>query len=99
MREDALYARVLFLFLGVPGAILAIILTFMACLLALFGHHPVTTYVLLVLPIALQEIVLAVWLIAKGFTSPGHLAMSLLDGTDTRFPISTRSRRAGRVSN
>jgi len=28
VREDALYARVLFLFLGVPGAILAIILTF-----------------------------------------------------------------------
>jgi len=27
-REDALYARVLFLFLGLPGAILAIILTF-----------------------------------------------------------------------
>jgi hypothetical protein len=70
--------------------ILAIILTFMACLLALFGHHPVTTYVLLVLPIAVQEIVLAVWLIAKGFTPPAHLAMSLVDGTDTRFPISTR---------
>lgn len=28
VREDALYARILFLFLGVPGAILAIILTF-----------------------------------------------------------------------
>ena len=28
VREDALYARVLFLFLGLPGAILAIILTF-----------------------------------------------------------------------
>jgi pheromone shutdown protein TraB len=50
--------------------ILAIILTLVACLLALFGHHPVTNYVPLVLPIAVQEIVLAVWLIAKGFTSP-----------------------------
>lgn len=50
--------------------ILAIILTFVACLSALFGHHPVTTYALLVLPIAVQEIVLAVWLIAKGFRSP-----------------------------
>ena len=28
VREDALYARVLFLFLGLPGAVLAIILTF-----------------------------------------------------------------------
>ena len=48
--------------------ILAIILMFVACLLALFGHHPVTTYVPLALPIAAQELVLAVWLIAKGFT-------------------------------
>ncbi len=31
VREDALYARVLFLFLGLPGAILAIILTFAVC--------------------------------------------------------------------
>jgi Domain of unknown function (DUF4386) len=51
--------------------ILAIISTLVACLLALFGRHPVTTYVLLVLPIAVQEIVLAVWLIAKGFRRPG----------------------------
>jgi len=50
--------------------VLAIILTLVACLLALFGHHPVTTYVPLVLPIAVHVIVLAVWLIAKWFTSP-----------------------------
>jgi Domain of unknown function (DUF4386) len=59
--------------------ILAIILILVACLLALFGHHPITTYVPLILPIAVQEIVLAVWLIAKGFTSPGHLATPLLE--------------------
>jgi len=47
--------------------IVAIILTLVACLLALFGHHPVTDHVPLVLPLAVQEIVLAVWLIAKGF--------------------------------
>ncbi len=70
--------------------ILAIILTLVACLLALFGRHPITTYVPLVLPIALQEIVLAVWLIAKGFASPGHLAMPIPDGTDARLSVSTR---------
>ena len=50
--------------------ILAIVLTLVACLLALFGHHPVTSYVPLVLPIAAQELVLAVWLLAKGFRAP-----------------------------
>lgn len=55
--------------------ILAIALLSVACLLALFGHRPVTTYVLLALPIAAQEIVLAVWLLTKGF--------GLRDGTAT----------------
>lgn len=49
--------------------IAAIILTMAACLLALFSHHPVTSYTLLVLPIAVQEMVLALWLIVKGFSS------------------------------
>ncbi len=48
--------------------IAAILLTLAACLLALFGHHPITTYVGLVAPIAVQELVLAAWLIRKGFT-------------------------------
>lgn len=48
--------------------VLAIVLTFAACLLALFSRHPVSTYVPLVLPLAVQEIVLAVWLLTKGFT-------------------------------
>ena len=50
--------------------IVAIILMMSACVSALFSGNPVTGYTLLVLPIALQEMVLAVWLIVKGFTPP-----------------------------
>jgi len=39
-----------------------------ACLLATFGRSPVTSYTLLILPIAIQEYVMAAWLILKGFT-------------------------------
>jgi hypothetical protein len=48
--------------------IVAIILMFAACVMALFSDNPITGYTLLVLPIALQEMVLAVWLIVKGFS-------------------------------
>jgi hypothetical protein len=47
--------------------IVAIILMMVACLLALFSDNPVTGYILLAFPIFLQEMVLAVWLIMKGF--------------------------------
>jgi hypothetical protein len=47
--------------------IVAIILMMAACVLSLFSGNPITGYTLLVLPIALQEMVLAVWLIVKGF--------------------------------
>lgn len=47
--------------------IVAIILTLVACLLAWFNHNAMTTYTVIVLPIAVQEMVLALWLIAKGF--------------------------------
>jgi hypothetical protein len=49
--------------------IIASVLMLAACLLALFSDSPVTGYTLLILPIAVQEMVLAVWLIVKGFNS------------------------------
>jgi Domain of unknown function (DUF4386) len=48
---------------GIAGVILMLA----ACLSALFTCNPVTSYTILILPIAVQEMVLAVWLIAKGF--------------------------------
>ena len=48
----------------------AALLMIAACLLALFSDSPVTGYTLLILPIAVQEMVLAVWLLVKGFSPP-----------------------------
>jgi hypothetical protein len=47
--------------------IVAIILMNTACVLALFSGNRITSYIPLAAPIALQEIVLGVWLIVKGF--------------------------------
>lgn len=51
---------------GVPF-IVAIILMMAACVLALFSVNRITSYIPVAFPIFLQEMVLAVWLIAKGF--------------------------------
>jgi Domain of unknown function (DUF4386) len=48
----------------------AVILMFLACVLALFTQNAVTTYAILAIPIGVQELVLAVWLMTKGFTVP-----------------------------
>jgi hypothetical protein len=48
---------------GILGELLILV----ACLSALFSGNPVTSYTILILPIALQEMVLAVWLIVRGF--------------------------------
>lgn len=47
--------------------IAAVLLMMTACLRALFSDSPVTGYTFLIVPIAVQEMVLAVWLLVKGF--------------------------------
>jgi hypothetical protein len=56
--------------------IAAIVQMLTACVLPLFIYNPVTGYVLLAFPLAVQEMVLAVWLIVKGFSSPAVAAIA-----------------------
>ena len=49
-----------------------VVLLMTACLQALFSDNLVTRYTLLILPIALHEMALAVWLLVKGFGPASH---------------------------
>jgi len=51
--------------------IVGVILMLGARLSALFTRNPLTSYVILAIPIAVQEMVLTVWLIARGFNPAG----------------------------
>jgi hypothetical protein len=66
---------------GVAG----VLLMMTACLLALFSNRPVTGYTLLILPIAVQEIVLAVWLLVKGFNPTPHTSRA---SSESSTPLS-----------
>ncbi len=78
--------------------IIAIILAIVAWSLALFSHRPLTTYTIVLLPIAVQEMVLAVWLIAKGFSSSALQSRAPAEtGPKTSAAESTAARLARHV--
>jgi hypothetical protein len=65
--------------------ILAIIAMLAACVLALFNDNSVSGYIPLAFPIFLQEMVLAGWLIVKGFTPSESASKSAKTATNPRL--------------
>jgi hypothetical protein len=63
------------------------VLMLVACLGALFSGNLVTSYKLLVLPIAVEEMALALWLLARGFGRAAAVA-------EPRANLSTATRPA-----
>jgi Domain of unknown function (DUF4386) len=62
--------------------IVAIIAMMAACVLALFSGNRITSYIPLAAPIGVQEIVLGVWLIVKGFNPSVIASLSAKKATN-----------------
>ncbi|MBX7233187.1 MAG: DUF4386 domain-containing protein [Caldilineales bacterium] len=62
--------------------VVAITLLLTACVLATFSGNPITSYIPLAAPIAVQEIILAVWLIVKGFNPSAGASLSAQRATN-----------------
>jgi hypothetical protein len=65
--------------------IVAIIMLTTACVLSLFSGNRITSYIPLAAPIAVQEIVLGVWLIVKGFNPSAIASLSAKTATNPRL--------------
>ena len=62
--------------------IVAILSMTVACVLALFSGNRITSYITLAAPIAVQEIILGVWLIGKGFNPSAVASLSAKRATN-----------------